>query len=907
MDSRLVGRAQERVELDAAVAALASGAGGLVVVRGEPGIGKSRLLAHLADRAQAAGAAVLAARASEFEADLPYALFTEALGGDLAPAPVDAPTPTDRHRTHGALRDDLGRRAGERPVVLALDDVHWADPASADALAALVRRPPAGAVLLVLAARTGGLPRAVAAAVDGAVAEGRAIALELAPLTPAEAADLVGDAAPKVYARAGGNPFYLEQLARAGGATAPDAAAGDDAVPAAVRAALAAELAALGDDARRLLDAAAVGGDPFETGFAAAVAELPEDRALRALDDLLGRALVRPAGGGPRFAFRHPVVRHAVYTGTAGGWRLGAHARAAAELERRGAGPVERAHHVERSAARGDAAAAAVLAEAGGRLRATAPGRAAQLYAAALALLPDGHAERAGLRGRLADAQAASGDAVSARATLVAAQDEAAPGERLALTVGLANQEWWLGEDAAARARLQVALSDLPAAPSPDRIRLRLALGLTALTACALEDAEAHSRDARDDARVLAEPAFEAAALACGAVARVLAADPSGPAALAESVDALERLTPQQLATRLPAFWMQARALRALGRHDEAVAALRRGLAIAADTGREPIVLMLTVESVAPLIELGRIPEAVSAAEDGAELARLGGNARMVLWATAALSAARLAAGDVAAALRHAREAEAVGTEPDVNAAGEPGRCLGLALVAAGNAEAALPPMLAGFGGRELARVLPADRPTAAADLAEAAVAAGDLEAADVALVAAGDPARAPAARLGVARSALLLARGDAQAAAEAAAAARQQAGGAPLVAARAALAHGRALAAAGARDAALDALRDAEAAFATFGAGRDRDAAIRALRGLGHRVTRPARDGAGPLTGREHEIAVLVAAGRTNREVAEQLVLSPRTIEAHLRSIYGKLGVRSRVELTRAIAPADG
>jgi DNA-binding CsgD family transcriptional regulator len=78
-------------------------------------------------------------------------------------------------------------------------------------------------------------------------------------------------------------------------------------------------------------------------------------------------------------------------------------------------------------------------------------------------------------------------------------------------------------------------------------------------------------------------------------------------------------------------------------------------------------------------------------------------------------------------------------------------------------------------------------------------------------------------------------------------------------------------------------------------------------LRKLGHGVVRPVRGtGGGALGGlsaREHEIARLVAAGRTNREVAEQLVLSPRTIEAHLRSIYGKLGVRSRVELAHEAA----
>jgi DNA-binding CsgD family transcriptional regulator len=124
-----------------------------------------------------------------------------------------------------------------------------------------------------------------------------------------------------------------------------------------------------------------------------------------------------------------------------------------------------------------------------------------------------------------------------------------------------------------------------------------------------------------------------------------------------------------------------------------------------------------------------------------------------------------------------------------------------------------------------------------------------------------------------------------------------------PLLAARAQLARGRALAAAGERAAALDALAAAEAAFDRFGARRRRDEAVRELRRLGRRVVRAsAESGGDALTAREREIADLVAAGRTNREVAEQLVLSPRTIDAHLRSIYGKLGVRSRVELAGAM-----
>ena len=121
--------------------------------------------------------------------------------------------------------------------------------------------------------------------------------------------------------------------------------------------------------------------------------------------------------------------------------------------------------------------------------------------------------------------------------------------------------------------------------------------------------------------------------------------------------------------------------------------------------------------------------------------------------------------------------------------------------------------------------------------------------------------------------------------------------------------AEGRALAAAGDRQAARAALLEAESALDAFGALRRRSEAARELRRLGHRLLRPAHDASpgplGPLaalTAREREIAELIADGRTNREVAEQLVLSPRTIEAHLRNIFGKLGVRSRMELAREL-----
>ena len=177
------------------------------------------------------------------------------------------------------------------------------------------------------------------------------------------------DSAAWLYAESGGNPFYLQQLARAAGSTmvvtVDEAAVGDVEVPAAVAVALAQEMGLLSDDARLVLQSAAVAGDPFDPDIAAAAAGVSEPVALEALDALLRLDLVRRTEVPRRFRFRHPLVRRAVYESTPAGWRLGAHARCADLLAARAASPAERAHHLRRSAKQGDMAAIATLREAG--------------------------------------------------------------------------------------------------------------------------------------------------------------------------------------------------------------------------------------------------------------------------------------------------------------------------------------------------------------------------------------------------------------------------------------------------------------------------------------------------------------------------------------------------------------
>jgi DNA-binding NarL/FixJ family response regulator len=159
----------------------------------------------------------------------------------------------------------------------------------------------------------------------------------------------------------------------------------------------------------------------------------------------------------------------------------------------------------------------------------------------------------------------------------------------------------------------------------------------------------------------------------------------------------------------------------------------------------------------------------------------------------------------------------------------------------------------------------------------------------------------------GRARAAVMLASGDPAAAAEAALASAAAADSiqTTVEAALSRIVAGRAVVAAGDRDRAGAELQQAAAALDACGVTRERERAERMLRRLGRRYQRPRSangGGVAALTRRELEVAELVSAGRTNREVAAELFLSQKTVETHLRHIFGKLGVSSRASVARVL-----
>jgi tetratricopeptide (TPR) repeat protein len=367
---RFVGRTQELARLRQLLARAAAGEPLLALLGGEAGVGKTRLAEQLAAAAQEQGVRVLRGGCVPLgEEGLPLAPVTEALrglAGELDAAELEAVAGPAREEL-GRLLPDLGwsgeaatgaavvgagqagqgrlfelllglleRLAATAPLLLIMEDLHWADPSTRHLLAFLATYLRSGRVVVVATFRSDELHRRHP--LRGLLAElarnRRVQRLELARFTRAELAEqlasLLGGDPPTrllddIYARSGGNPFFAEELLLAGG---------DPAVlPPSLREVLLTRVVRLGERTQWLLRVAAAAGPAATQPLLAVAAGMDEAELLAGLREAVDQQLLLPEPGGEGYAFRHALVAEAVYVELLPGERAWVHTALATALE----------------------------------------------------------------------------------------------------------------------------------------------------------------------------------------------------------------------------------------------------------------------------------------------------------------------------------------------------------------------------------------------------------------------------------------------------------------------------------------------------------------------------------------------------------------------------------------------
>lgn len=897
------------------------------LLEGEPGIGKTTLWRAALDEAARRSVRVLRCRPAEPERELPFGALGDVLEDvidDALPSLFEpqrqalevallraAPLgpPPDRRAVSLAVLGVLRALAGSGTIVVAIDDIHWLDVPSARVLEFALRRlgdEPVGVLATCRSAEAQSSPLPL----EAIVPEGRFLRRSIAPLGVEDVDRLLRGRLEQAFLRptltklhrtAGGNPFFALELGRALLRRGEPLAAGEPLpVPDNLRALIEARLERLPAGVREVLLAVAAISHPTVEEVAAVVRP-----ARTVTDDLVSAVDARVVElKGRDIRFTHPLLASAVYAGAPLADRLGLHRRLAATL----ADPVERARHLALGTQAPDAAASTALDDAARRARARGAAEAAAVLAEhARRLTPGDRPEDLARRGVDAgDYHLQAGDTARARVVLeevvaaVPARNVLARALHLLGKVVFREQSY-----AAAGHLLERALGEAGLDPGLEAaVRCDLALSLE--QAGDLRRAAEHARAALELAQGLGDHALLARALISVAVAEFLLGLGVRTEVMERAVQLMDRLEPErheELPSVLHPSMVWAVLLKwsddfeparrrleelyrdALARHEEsllppvlfqlgelecwygnwdlAARYAREGRRFAVESGQisievAPLYVQALVEAHRGEVDAAResVARALAVIEHTADQ-------RGRIRCLGVLGFIELSLGDAAAAHRHlgpATElAEAAGY-------GEPGVLRLLpnqieALVALGELDRAeaLTEWL-----EERGRAL--DRPWALATGARCrgllAAATGELDAGLAALGEALDHHERLLQPFEFARTLLVL--GTVQRRRRQKRLARE-----PL---------GRAL-----------------EIFERLGSPLWADRARDELARIGGRALAPAA-----LTPTEERVAELVAAGWTNREVAESLFMSVKTIERHLTHIYAKLGVRSRRELAR-------
>ncbi|QFG20525.1 LuxR family transcriptional regulator [Actinomadura sp. WMMB 499] len=972
----LIGRAAEFAELTGALDDAAAGRARVVLVGGDAGVGKTHLVSALESAARERDRTVLVGQCAELGESVPYLPLADALwaasrdGGPAAGAVRDAlaarpvlerllpdgdggraePLAPDlgRQRLFGAALGLLGELGGDRPVLLVLEDLHWADRSTRDLLTFLSRVLQRERVCLVGTYRSDDLHRRHP--LRPLVAELRRLpnvtgvqvrpfgrgetAAYLAALSGTPAAPVPADVVERVHLRSEGNPFYAAELH----------AAGDlEELPAGLADLLLSRVERLSPDARRVVRVAAVAGRRVDDELVRRVSGLAEDAAGEALREVVSHQLLVPGGAG--YSFRHALLREAVYADLLPGERTRLHAGFARLL----AGDPD-----ERTDGRPD-----------GHTGGWANGRrgsAAELAHHSLAAHDLPAAFAASVRaGREADRVGAPAEAFEHHERALELWDavpdpEAAAGtgrERLALAAARAAAEAGELRRAVHRLRRLLETADPADAPLGVEIRQQLSTCLGELD----EDTESQAVARAAVAMLPPDPPTPERARALATYAKTLLwHDPAKEMpALAEDAAAAARAA--------GAADAEASLLVTLGYYHESLTGegaaelLARARDLAVDSGSSLVTMRAMFHYTRVRFDRGDLEDAARAAADGVRYATGGGLGHSTYGTLLRCLQylIRYTAGDWAEA---ARLADGFGVQVVRRPEGQVSAYALFLEVARGDAlvderlrwlEPLLPgdPLLtyivgglaaehalwrgdAGAALEHVDRVM--DSPYAA-DLGVLRIAATGLQALaeraratgdDLSAAADGlaDRARAAAAIDGDGRPRAFvgveghgwLARVEAERRRvdgvldpdlwrRAADLFRYGTDGAGFVyeVARSRWRLAEALAEAGDRDGAAAEWRLAADAAERLGAAP----LLGALRDLGSRArlaapNGPAPSGAGPfgaLTAREREVLKLVAEGRSNREIAGELFISPKTASVHVSNILAKLNVANRAQ----------
>ncbi|MFG2126094.1 ATP-binding protein [Streptomyces sp. NPDC048710] len=872
----LIGRQDDIRQLDALLQAARESRGGALVLRGEPGIGKSALLRHLDEAAT--GFLVIQASGAEFETELPFAALHQLLA-PVADRLTALPAP-HRKAVEIAFGLDTGRpdpflvgvaslgllveAVRERPLLCVVDDAQWLDQASAKALAFVARRVAAEPIALVFAAREPSrLPELDE--LPGHWLQGLGEADARALLAAAVRAPLDERVRDRILAEARGNPLALVELPRtaglggmAGGFAQPDS------VPGVIEQSFRSRLELLPAAARLLVTVAAADpiGDP---GLLWRAAEL------LGIDAAVAAESAPLVEFGTRIRFSHPLARSAAYRAATPEERRRAHEALAAATDPV-ADPDRRAWHRAQASAGPDEQVAAELEASAARARERGGVAAAAAFlerSAALTISPVQRAERvlAAVHNKLS-----VGDFDTAAELLTTVRtDDPSQAARADLLRGRLSFVRRRGDEGPTKHLLRAAARLAATDPAWSR-----ECYLDAVEMGVLLGGLDHVVDAVRKAPPSGEPVSGAAAVLTGLTSLV----GDGHRAAGEILRPIVGDAGHEVWARRPSLGFMVAA--ELWNRDAMYGIATRAVAAGRESGsfhELPIGLAMQATATVHTGDFGTATELISEEEAIADatgaaplvyprlhLAALRGRRKeavelfasvdhrmslSVQWATAVFSNGL---ADYPAALKAARQAVEYG--------------------AVGTSSLALP------------------------ELVEAAVRCGETEIAAAALASLQERTQAgrQAWGLGVEAYARALVTEDESAYQEAIALLD---GGALVVyRARAQLLYGEWLRRQGRRRDARSALRPAHEALSDLGVEAFAERAAGELRATGEQARSRTSKASDQLTMQEVHIARLVADGATSKEVAAKLFLSPRTVDAHLRNIFRKLGLTSRRQL---------